>query len=342
MAKIEVIKTELVWPGKYNDDGSLAEAPRVNLPFQVIETINESRAAREAKNALQPTLFEVWKGNEGDTYESGWTNKLIWGDNLLVMGSLLDRFAGKVDLIYIDPPFATGADFSFPAVIGESNLSTSKGPSLIEEKAYRDTWGRGISSYLQMISQRLSLIYELLSDQGSLFIHCDWHVNYLLRSILDGLFGRDRFLNEIIWYYYNKFQGNVNRFAADHDTIFWYRKGENFHFAAQKEKRPEGRVRQIQRAWDKEKGAIVNVKGPDGKVLYQETDEKTVDDVWRIPMLQPADLTENAGYPTQKPAALVERVLAAASSPGDLVADFFCGSGTTLVAAEKPFLPILE
>ncbi len=108
MAKIDVTRTELVWPSKYNEDGTLREVPRVNLPFQVIETVNESRATREARKTATMPLFDVYEGTEGDTFEEGWKNKLIWGDNLLVMGSLLAKFAGKIDLIYIDPPFATG------------------------------------------------------------------------------------------------------------------------------------------------------------------------------------------------------------------------------------------
>src|SRR5271156_3027889 len=107
MGKVEVSRTELVWPGKYNDDGTLKEVPRITLPFQIIETVNESRATREAsKSRLQGTLFDVYEGKEGETFETGWRNKLIWGDNLLVMNSLLEKFAGKIDLIYIDPPFA--------------------------------------------------------------------------------------------------------------------------------------------------------------------------------------------------------------------------------------------
>ena len=156
MAKIDITKTELVWPGKYNDDGTLKEVPRVNLPFQVIETVNESRAKREAnKQPRQGSLFDVYEGTEGDTFEEGWKNKLIWGDNLLVMGSLLEKFAGKIDLIYIDPPFATGTDFSFTAPIGEAGESVFKEQSLIEEKAYRDTWGGGVDSYLAMMLDRL-------------------------------------------------------------------------------------------------------------------------------------------------------------------------------------------
>ena len=335
MAKIDVTRTELVWPGKYHEDGTLNEAPRVNLPFQVIETVNESRATREARKTKGMSLFDVYEGTEGDTFEDGWRNKLIWGDNLLVMGSLLEKFAGKIDLIYIDPPFATGADFSFTAPIGESGEEVFKAQSAIEEKAYRDTWGAGVDSYLKMMTDRLLLIKELLSPDGSLFLHCDWHVGHLLKSVTSDVFGQEQFLNEIIWYYYNKFQGNVNRFASNHDTIFWYRKGDTYKFVSQKEKRAEGPVRQLVRVWDKEAGSIVNAKDKSGRVLYRTTDEKTVDDVWRIPMLQPADRTENCGYPTQKPEALLRRIVETASHSGDLVADFFCGSGTTLAVAEK-------
>ena len=127
MPKIDVTKTELVWPGKYEEDGTLKEIPRVSLPFQVIETVNESRATREAKKGgVQTSLFDVYEGNEGDTFEEGWKNKLIWGDNLLVMGSLLEKFAGKIDLIYIDPPLATGAYFSFTTEIGDGNIRLDK------------------------------------------------------------------------------------------------------------------------------------------------------------------------------------------------------------------------
>lgn len=330
-----ISKAELVWPGKYQEDGSLKEVPRVNLPFQVIETVNESRATREAKKKPQNlSLFDVWEGKEGDSFEDGWRNKLIWGDNLLVMGSLLEKFAGKIDLIYIDPPFATGEDFSFTTSIGEAGQEVIKEASAIEEKAYRDTWGSGVDSYLSMISDRMRLIRDLLSPDGSLFLHCDWHVGHLLRTVGDEVFGTENFLNEIVWYYYNKFQGNVNRFASNHDVVFWYRKGDSYQFEKQVEKRVEGKVKQLARVWDKEKQAIVNAKGPDGKVMYRETDERTVDDVWRLSMLQPADRTENCGYPTQKPETLLQRILRAASCEGDLIADFFCGSGTTLSAAE--------
>jgi DNA modification methylase len=252
-----------------------------------------------------------------------WRNQLIWGDNLLVMQSLLKEFAGEIDLIYIDPPFATGADFSFAAAIGHPQV------------AYRDSWKIGTGSYLAMMADRLRLIKDLLSPKGTLFLHCDWHVSHLLRAIGDEVFGTENFLNEIVWYYYNKFQGNVKRFASNHDVVLWYRKGASYQFHQQVEKRSEGNVKQLVRSWDKKKAAIVNAKGADGKVMYRETGERTVDDVWRISMLQPADLTENCGFPTQKPETLLQRIVQTASSEGDLIADFFCGSGTMLSVAEK-------
>ena len=193
MAKIDITRTELVWPGKYNEDGTRKEVPRVNLPFQVIETVNESRATREAQQNKPMSLFEVYQGKEGDTFEEGWKNKLIWGDNLLVMNSLLEKFAGKIDLIYIDPPFATGADFSFTAPIGESQKIT-KEQSIIEEKAYRDTWGRGRSSWFEMIFDRLRLMKELLSQKGTIYIHLDWYVGHHTRPLLDEIFGEENWL----------------------------------------------------------------------------------------------------------------------------------------------------
>ncbi len=311
MAKIQTDKTELLWPGKYNADGTLAETPRANLPLRVTESFNQSVATAEVQ----------------------WRNKLIWSDNLLVMESLLQEFAGKIDLVYIDPPFATGADFSFAPSIGEAE--NSRRASARGEKVYRDNWQLGIGSYLAMMADRLRLVRELLSPSGSFFLHCDWHASHLLRTVADELFGSGNFLNEIVWYYYNKFQGNVKHFASNHDVVLWYRKSASYQFKPQLEKRAEGKVKQLVRSWDKEKGAIVNAKGSDGRVMYRETDQRAVDDVWRIPMLQPADRTENCGFPTQKPEALLYRIVQAASSEGDLVADFFCGSGTTLSVAEK-------
>ena len=236
-AKISVTKTELVWPGKYNEDGTLREAPRVNLPFQVIETVNESRATRDAKApGTQPTLFDVYRGDEGDTFEDGWRNKLIWGDNLLVMGSLLEKFAGKIDLIYIDPPYATGADFSFDAQVGASGEAVNKEQSIVEELAYRDTWGRGISSYLSMLYPRLSLMKFLLSPTGSIYVHIDPRVDFVVRSVLDEVFGAELFRNVLVWKRDVAGKGAKKRssqWPRNADSILWYSRSNQYHFEQQ-------------------------------------------------------------------------------------------------------------
>jgi len=312
------LAVRLEWEGKPQ------QVERLTLPFQTVETINESRATRERDAG---SLLETRAA--GDTVR----NQLIWGDNKLVMSSLLREFAGQVKLIYIDPPFDTGADFAYRVSVGDE--SVEKLPSILEEHAYRDTWGRGRGSYLSMLYERLVLMHELLADDGSLFVHLDWHQGHYVKVLLDEIFGEGRFLNEIVWWYYNKFQGNINRFASNHDVIFWYAKGESYTFHRQREAR-EKPIKQIKRVWDKDKQMIVNAKDPaTGKVLYEESTERTVDDVWRLSMLQPADKIENVRYQTQKPLTIAERVIAASTDPGDLVADFFCGSGTALVAAER-------
>ena len=228
VSKIDVNKVELVWPGKYNDDGTLKEVPRVQLPFQVIETINESRAAREAaKKPGTMSLFDVYEGKEGDTFEEGWKNKLIWGDNLLVMGALLEKFAGKIDLIYIDPPFATGADFRFVSAIGEDGLQAAKEQSVIEEKAYRDTWGRALESYITMLWARLAVMRDLLASDGHLIVHLAPPVSVLVRPILDELFGATNLRSEII--VNRPISKNLQRqfetiqaLPQGHDTLYWY------------------------------------------------------------------------------------------------------------------------
>ena len=312
-------RTELVWAGKRT------QVERVALPFQRVETVNAPRGG---------DLFSMGQRDDG------WRNKLIWGDNKLVMASLLkgdpaagiESLAGKIDLIYIDPPFDTGADFSFRTQVGDEEIE--KEPSIIEQVAYRDTWGSNTDSYLQMMYERLVLMRELLTESGSIFVHMDWHVGPYVRVLLDDVFGPQCFRNEIIWYYYNKFEGNVNHFPRNHDSIFYYVKSAGFKFRALQEPREES-VRQIKRKWDSQTGRIVNVKGPDGKVVYQESSERRVDDVWRLPMLQPADTSQNTGFVTQKRDTVVERAVVATTEEGDLVADFFLGSGTTAAVAQK-------
>jgi len=388
MAKIEISKTELVWPGKYNEDGTRKEVPHVSLPFQVIETINESRATREAKKGRQATLFDIWEGKEGDTFEEGWKNKLIWGDNLLVMGSLLEKFAGKIDLVYIDPPFATGADFSFSAPIGEGDQEILKEQSVIEEKAYRDTWGLGLDSYIEMLWSRLVLIRDLLSEMGSLLVHLDWHVSHFVKLLLDEIFGPSCFMNEITWKRYAAHSLSTKRFDTVSDRLLYYAKnpdqcsfelqyealsngelenrfphiesetGRRFQHVALEQSsnvssKGEERVIQGRRViskigWRWTQGTFDNRLAVNPRLIYwtgqgrprykiyaDEYKGRPLGDVWTdVPYLSAGD-SERLGYATQKPEALLRRIIRAACPEGGLVADFFCGSGTTLAVAEK-------
>lgn len=320
----DINRTELIWPGKYDDEGRRREVERVDLPFQVIERVNESRATREVEKARNPTLFDVWQGDSAETFEEGWRNKLIWGDNKLVMSSLLDQFAGKVDLVYIDPPFATGADFSMSVPVGDGGIELVKEQSLIEEKAYRDTWGAGQASYLSMLNDRLQLVRELLSDDGTIFLHLDPGMAARGRLLLDEVLGPDSLINEIIWCYRG---GGVPRsaFSRKHDVILWHQRGDKHYFepqyvpyseASQALVRGRGGTAIDDRPRDLERGAHMPDWWTDINSLQTWSPERT-------------------GYDTQKPEPLLERIITAASRPGALVADFFGGSGTTAAVAEK-------
>ena len=165
-------RTELIWDGKYDANGKRVAPLRIALPFQTVETVNESAQDRDRN------LFQF------ASQEQPWRNRLVWGDKKYVLPSLLPEFAGKVNLIYIDPPFDTGADFSFTAALPDaddeedSGLAFTKQPSIIEQKAYRDTWGRGLESYLQWFYDTVVLLHELLAENGSLVVHLDWHREY--------------------------------------------------------------------------------------------------------------------------------------------------------------------
>jgi DNA modification methylase len=326
----EITKPELLWPGKYDEAGELREQTRVPLPFQVIERVNESRATREAEKQRELTLFDVWKGDEGETFEEGWRNKLIWGDNLPVMESLLDRFAGSVNLVYIDPPFATGADFDFVAEIGDGGATTPKEQSIIEETAYRDTWGRGMDSYLSMMWPRLVLLRDLLAPDGSAFVHVGWQANSHLRLLLDEVFGADKFVDEIIWHYQTSSGAPTASLIKNHATILHYANGRDRTFNKIREPWPEETLKKWQRD---EEGRIYRVQNKFGKRYYINPEGKLIDDVWEVTLASRSH--ERVNYPTQKPEALLRRVIELASNPGDLVADAFCGSGTTMAVAEQ-------
>jgi len=359
MPKVDIKKTELVWLGKYNDNGELNPVEKPGpYPFQIVEVINKPRTGREEQS---PTLFEFWKGDEGDTFEEGWRNKLIWGDNKLVMSSLLEKFAGKINLIYIDPPFATGADFKFKIQIGEDAEEITKEHSIIEEKAYRDTWGRGLDSYLQMMYERLVLMKELLAENGSIYVHLDWHVGHYVKVMMDEIFGYENFKNEVVWYYGERQLPSAKKYNAKHDVILYYSKTDSYIFNMQfKEYKgnyidnffkfgycqecrreqnwnPQGLCVKCGKPLKRFRKREISNTYPEGRQYLKEGEGIAMDTVWEdIPAVHSAKAkVEQIGFDTQKPEALLKRIILASSNPGDLVADFFCGSGTTLAVAEK-------
>jgi adenine-specific DNA-methyltransferase len=183
---------ELVWNGKSQ------EVTNVVLPFQTIEHVDEPRA--EQLMQIQTGLFDATSGRQ----IKGWTNKLIWGDNKFVLSSLKSgplreeiEANGGIKLIYIDPPFDVGADFTMNVEVGEESLE--KTPSVLEEIAYRDTWGKGQDSFLVMMRERLQLMHDLMSPDGSIYVHCDWRLNSSIRLMMDEIFGKENYKNEIIW-----------------------------------------------------------------------------------------------------------------------------------------------
>jgi adenine-specific DNA-methyltransferase len=196
-------------------DGKSAEVPRLRLPLQVVETVNSPRANRG-------TLMEA-----GSAAEDGWRNRLIWGDNLHALATLADELAGQVDLVYIDPPFDSRQDYKVRIAVGDGGVGAeqelAKLSSVIEEKAYRDTWGRGVDSYLQMLYQRLWLIRDLLSDRGSLFLHLAPNVSHLARAVLDEVFGAENFRAEIIWQRTTA-HSDTKDFGTIHDSILCFSK----------------------------------------------------------------------------------------------------------------------
>jgi len=320
-------EVELVWNGKTN------EVANIVLPFQVIEQVDEPRAEKPEDTSAQPYLFD-----ERGRQLQGWTNKLIWGDNKLILSSLKNgplreeiEAQGGLKLIYIDPPFDVGADFSMDIAIGGDTFT--KKPNILEEIAYRDTWGKGADSFIAMIYERLILMRDLLSEDGSIYVHCDWRVDGYIRHILDEIFGNSRLRNEIIWHYKLGMKAKSKKMHVHHDTIFWYTKSAQFtfHEIRQPLKKP---IRRPKLKFDSKSKRAYQMHDADGKPLYIDCYDELVGTVWDILNIAPRS-KERLGYATQKPEALLERIIKASSNEGDLVADFFCGSGTTAAVAEK-------
>ncbi len=363
-------EVELVWNGKTN------EVTNVVLPFQVIEQVDEPRAEKPEEAALQAGLFD-----ERGRQLKGWTNKLIWGDNKLILSSLKNgplreeiEAQGGLKLIYIDPPFDVGADFSMDIEVGDETFT--KKPGILEEIAYRDTWGKGSDSFIAMLYERLVVMRDLLADDGSIYVHCDWRVNSYIRLILDEIFSKERSVNEITWKRSDA-HSNSNNFGVNTDTIFLYSKGSkpkwNNQYQAYSDEYIATQYRYVDetgrrylsrsctgfsginkvyawkgmaKAWRYSPETFERLE-KEGRIVYtsngtprykQYLDEmpgtplsSLWDDIGRIHHL--AD--ERIDYPTQKPEELLERIIKVSSDEGDLVADFFIGSGTTAAVAEK-------
>jgi adenine-specific DNA-methyltransferase len=311
----------------------------------VIEQVDEPRKDIKKNDGYDGGLFD-FRGRQ----KSGWTNKLIWGDNKLILSSLKNgpirheiEQAGGIKLVYIDPPFDVGADFSMDIEIGDDTFT--KQPSVLEELAYRDTWGKGADSFIAMIYERLVLMRDLLSEDGSIFVHCDWRVNAYLRIILDEILG------EVIWKHQIMGGSHGRRLPKAHEMILWYKRSDSFKInsdspfarvafsdyvkeSMQKDEQGKWfytRRRMSRKATDQEKESKAHT------ITYVDDPEKgtLASDVWDdMPSYQPKP-DVNTKYPTQKPDEILERVIGSGSRENDIVADFFCGSGTTLAVAER-------
>ena len=246
-------------------------------------------------------------------------NRLVKGDNLLYMRELLRKgMEGKLDFIYIDPPFFSKADYTIDIRVEKSK----KKLSLSRHRAFSDRWDRGFGEYLEMMSVRLFFMKALLSETGSIFVHLDWHSAHYMKVIMDEIFGEDMFVNEIIWQY--KSGGASSRhFGRKHDTILFYAKSRHYFFQAQKEKSYNRQLKPYRFKGVKEY--------KDEQGWYTLVSMK---DVWQIDMVG-RTAGERTGYATQKPEALVQRLLQSATKEGDLCGDFFCGSGTLGAVAWK-------
>jgi adenine-specific DNA-methyltransferase len=370
---------ELIWDGKYDEHGNKRAPVRIELPFQTVETVNESVQERQRTLELS---------SSGDDPE--WRNRLIWGDKKYVLPSLLPEFAGKVDLIYIDPPFDTGADFSFTATVPERDGEPDgdetfiKEPSILEQKAYRDTWGRGLESYLYWLNEAVVFLHELLSDNGSMYLHVEPDVGNYVRLILDEIFGESGLRTEIAWKRTSS-HGNVSRsFGEIWESIFFYSKSvdewtwnqqyvpfdEGYvekHFTGRDSDgrrwttsdlvnpglRPNLRYeyrgyKPHRNGWkiSREKmeeldaqGRLYFPKDPTGRIrlkrYLEETPGQIAQNLWTDIAPINSQAHEAVGYQTQKPEALLRRIISTSSNENDLVLDCFIGSGTTAMVAEQ-------
>jgi adenine-specific DNA-methyltransferase len=273
------------------------------------------------------------QGHLQDAADAAWTNRLIYGDNLLAMAALLagdeqtPSLRGKVDLIYIDPPFDSKADYRTKVTLPGMELEQK--PTVIEQFAYSDTWSDGTASYLAMITPRLILMRELLSDSGSIYVHLDWHVGHYVKIVMDEVFSKNNLVNEIVWCYTRPAAPNQQNFSRVHDNIFWYRKGAEHLFNHEDIRIPYSAASLARAGYA---GTASKMTGGAGVQLKEEG--KIPEDWWEIYALK-GNSREYIDYATQKPEKILERIIKASSNKNGLVADFFGGSGTTAAVSEK-------
>lgn len=321
---------------------SLSGSSRVSLQTNELVVPNKGDDYASLLGALERD--EKLRASKTDIAE-GWRNRLAYGDNLLVMQALLagdeasglPSMRGKIDLIYIDPPFDSKADYR--TKIELPGVDVEQKPTVIEQFAYADTWSteiggehvKGTLAYLRYMYPRLALMRELLSERGSIYVHIDWHVGHYMKVILDDIFGKDNFRNEIVWFYPNKMSRSSKDFAKFKDNLLFYTKSKENYFLEQKILR-ENPVQQSVRVWKDKKN--MRARDENGNVIYETSYDITVNDVWEIPIIGSTS-GERLDYGTQKPEMLLERVISASSNEEDVVADFFAGSGTTAAVAGR-------
>ncbi len=305
------LRTELVWEGKYDEYGRRRHVNLPNFPLamQRIETIDEPCDRSRANAARTGDLFDHDAYNES-SHRDDFRNRLIWGDNKLAMAALLQEFRGQVKLIYIDPPFDVGSDFSMDVPIGE-NDEVSKDQSILEAVVYKDIWGKGQDSYINMMYDRLVLMRDLLTEDGSIYVHADYRATHLLRMLLDDVYGSKNFQNNIQWCYNVGGKGST-RWARKHDTIQFVTKSSTWYF--------DGKAAGVSRdTGTKSTGGIIRHDN-DGR-LYQDKlvkasgkyyryylDEPKIPEDWWVDINSiQSGSEERIGYATQKPESLLTR-----------------------------------
>ncbi|MEE1142500.1 MAG: DNA methyltransferase [Bacteroidales bacterium] len=303
----------------------------------ILEKMNAgSRISLQTNEIVLPCKDSsgLWKGTNPQEIESKWCNRLIYGDNLLAMQALLtgdkssnlEALRGKVDLIYIDPPFDSKADYRTKITL-PGNEITQK-PTTFEQFGYSDLWQKGTVSYLEYMYPRLLLMRELLSDKGSIYVHIDWHVGHYIKILLDDIFGKENFRNEIVWIYTRMGTKGQKIFSRAHDNIYWYSK-DNWTFNLDDVRLPYSEGSLARQGYQLNRlGSGISKQG----VTVLNNIGKCPEDWFDIPYLRG---NERVNYATQKPEKLLERIIKASSNEGDLVCDFFGGSGTTAAVAEK-------